>query len=455
MNRAFFFAFSVATVVFLLPAAPVEAQEAEARLLFERGNEHLAQGMRVRGRRRTAELQQALDAYLGVLRLGGETRNVIFNLALTLEELDREPEAFNYYSRYLRAFELSAEDRAEGQRRVDAMRPRLAVVTVESTPPGAAVRVDRRDLPVRGNTPLELALPEGAHTLYLQRDGYEEASAETTATLGETIRALIELVGQAVSVQIIAPSNGHLTVDGEPVQPGRAIPLRPGSHVARLEMPAAPPVERTFEVQPGAEPMTLELRAARGTPSGMTLHIDVPSSVFLDGVGIGHGTLVETPLPPGPHVVSVTAPGRNAASHRFTLQPEQALSFDVTMGAHPDAGGVNAGRAIFGIFAGLGVISSAVLGGLAIDLRSEWDGLIATQTPERPHEARLLTVASELEATALGADISIAATALFGTLTIIFIAVDTGADVQSSIVVAAAPAPGGATVAVSGRIGGP
>lgn len=453
MNRPSFFAFSVAAIVFLVPASPVEAQEEEARLLFERGNEHLARAMRARGRRRTRELRQALDAYHGCLRLGARTRNVVFNLALTLQELGREPEAFNYYSHYLRSFELSAEDRIEGERRIAGVRPNVAVVSIESSPSGAEVRVDRRDLPVRGQTPLELALPPGEHTLFLTLDGYREATATATVSVGQTARAGVELAGEPVPVQFIVPGGGQLTLDGHPIDAGRAIPVSPGPHVVRLQLPGTRPVERRFEVAPGAEPMTLELAAgAAATHSRIALSIDRASSVFLDGVGVGYGARVETPVPPGDHVVRVETPGYNAASHRFTLGPGQQLSLSVVMGEHPDAGGLNAARGVTGVFAGLGAVASAVLIGLAFDLRSQWDDRIARQPDTGADEGDLIGIANRLEGTALAADIALSATVVLGTLAVIFFAISPGDDVESTIEVAATPALGGATLALRGRM---
>ena len=42
----------------------------------------------------------------------------------------------------------------------------LRIVT---DPPGATVWVNRKDLAPRGETPFELALPEGSHQLFVER----------------------------------------------------------------------------------------------------------------------------------------------------------------------------------------------------------------------------------------------------------------------------------------------
>ncbi|MEZ4341000.1 MAG: PEGA domain-containing protein, partial [Sandaracinaceae bacterium] len=442
MRRAFSFFFSstllAAALLALAPASPADAQEEEARLLFERGNGHLAAGMRARGARRTRELSEALDAYLGVLRLGARTRNVVFNLALTLQELGREAEAFNYYSQYLHEFELSAEDRTAGQERVDAIRPRVAVASITSTPAGAEVRVGRRDLPVRGTTPLELALPAGQHTLIFSLDGFEDTTAEVTVAVGRSSVVAAELVGRPVAVQFIAPGGGRLLLDGVEVQAGRSIAVRPGAHLVRLELPNAPPVERHFEVQPGGEPMNLTL--APGGPAGtsrVVLEANAETEVYLDGMPVGRGAHVEFPALPGDHTVRVEAPGRTTASQSVTLAPDQTVALTATLGERASTGGLYAGRGITGVIAALGLIGASVTTGLAFDLRDQWDALLARQRDNGGDAMELTRIADELEAAALAADILWGITAAVGTAAIVLLIVDPGSDGASTIEVAA------------------
>src|SRR5258708_30346060 len=65
----------------------------------------------------------------------------------------------------------------EGDRKdlLDALkrlRPSLALLRVESQPPGATVYVDRKDLGARGTTPVTLALPPANVTVMGELDGY-------------------------------------------------------------------------------------------------------------------------------------------------------------------------------------------------------------------------------------------------------------------------------------------
>ncbi|MBX3273535.1 MAG: PEGA domain-containing protein [Sandaracinaceae bacterium] len=453
MRRALPFFLASFTFLSIAHVAPrAAAQEGEARLLFERGNQHLAAGMRARGARRDRELSEALDAYLGVLRLGARTRNVLFNLGLTLQELRREAEAFNYFSQYLREFELSAEERAAGQERVDAMRPRLAVASITSTPPGAEVRVGRRDLPARGTTPLELALPPGPHELLFSRAGYEDARASVNVDVGHTAIVAVELSGEPVAVQFIAPGGGRLLLDGAEIAAGRAVRVAPGPHLVRLELPNEPPVERRFEVPPGGEPMHISLGAGSAAGAArVVVSANVEAQVFLDGMAVGRGDRVELPAPPGEHVVRVEAAGRHTATRSITLAADQTLALDVTMGEEVSAGGLYAARGVTGALAAFSLIGAAVATGAAVDLRGEWDRRIAAQPADGSEARELEDLADRLEVAAIATDVLWSVTAVMGTIAIALLIVDPGTDTPSTIELAAQPLPFGGALALRGR----
>ncbi len=452
MTRApltFFFVL-VTTLLVVAPPSAAQAQQEEAQLLFERGNQHLIRGMGARGALRRRELQSALDAYLGVLRLGARTRNVVFNLALALQELGREAEAFNYYSQYLREFELSAEDRQAGTERIEVIRPRVAVATVTSTPPGAEVRVDRRDLPVRGTTPLELALDAGEHTFFFSMDGFEDASERGSFSVGRAVQVSATLVGEPVSVQFIAPSGGRLTLDGDEIDAGRAIPVRPGPHVVRLELPNAPPVERGFEIQPGGEPMAINLSGAGPGSARVAIAVDVEAEAYLDGMPIGRGQRIEFPALPGDHLLRVEADGRNRLEHRFSLQADQTVSLEVSMGQHVESGGLDAGRWLSISFAVAGLASASITTAVAFDRRDRFTQRLDNQPNDGSLEEELVGLADEVESTALAADILWGIGGLASGVAILLLVIDPGDDTESTIQVAAAPAHGGGMLSVRG-----
>lgn len=432
------------------------AQQEDAQLRFERANAHLARGLRARGRARERELSLALEAYLGVLQLGTRTRNVIFNTALTLAELGRREEAFNYYSEYLRAFDLTDDERAEGQRRLDAIRPHVAVLRIESDPEGAQVRVGRRDLPVRGATPIELAVPPGTHRVFVTREGYVEATSEATAALATTTRVALELVPQPVPVQIIAPPGGVLTLDGRRIEPGRATAVPPGPHVVRLEVAGAPPVERHFEVNAGDRPLVLEL-SAPSTAAHITLTVDAPAELFVDDLRVAHGTRFDLALAPGLHRVFLFAPGYTPLERTLSLAPAQTMRLSVDLGVDPDTTGLHTARAILGTFALLGLGASIGLGVHALQLSDEWNRQNEARwnNPQRsaPTIAELNELADRVDDAALLTDIAFGATAVIGIAALVVVLLEPARREESTMSIAAAPTAGSGAVAVlTGRM---
>lgn len=371
MLRAFFLALSFVVLVPLAPSSARADDVAEAAQLFERGNEHFQNGMRLRGARRARELESALDDYFASLRLV-RSRNVLYNAALVLEQLERWDDAFNYWSEYLAVPGLTDEERTDGSTRRDALRPRVAVARVESTPAGAEVWVDRRDLAARGRTPLEIALPAGEHAIFLVLEGFDDAEGAVTTTVGATASVALTLSARPVMVQVLAP-DARLLLDGEEIRAGSSIAVAPGPHVLTLQIDGRPAVERRFEVVPGGAPMVIDLTTAVAALTGggeeeeatLAVHASRPSRVLVDGVLRGSGLSLELTLAPGEHELALEADGAPAWSGRHTFGAgRRAL---LTVEAHGTSGGLVAGRTITGVLASLGLAAAV---GLSI---AAWD----------------------------------------------------------------------------------
>ena len=132
----------------------------EAQFYFERGNQHYRQG----------RIEDALEAYYTSNRLV-PNRNVAFNIARCLEQLKRYDEAFRAWAD-LEVQDPPPAEQATVRAAIDRLRPFLALVQVETRPPGAQIYVNRRDLGSLGQSPKRLALREGKATLILERDGH-------------------------------------------------------------------------------------------------------------------------------------------------------------------------------------------------------------------------------------------------------------------------------------------
>ena len=124
------------------------ADEAEAR--FRRGAALFRAGRH----------DEALLEFFHSNRLS-PNRNVVYTIARCYEALGRYDEAYRYYAEY-RAGERDAAESAAVGARLRALAPRVALVRVESEPPGATVYIDREDLGALAaddQQPLRLALP--------------------------------------------------------------------------------------------------------------------------------------------------------------------------------------------------------------------------------------------------------------------------------------------------------
>ena len=125
----------------------------------------------------------AVEHYLASNRLV-PNRNVVYNLARAYEQLGRFDAAWRQYNEYVQV-EPDAALRAEGIAARDRLGPKVALVAVDSTPAGAEIFVDREELGSRGVTPAVLALPPGAHTVFVREAGYHPTAAQpVTAALG-------------------------------------------------------------------------------------------------------------------------------------------------------------------------------------------------------------------------------------------------------------------------------
>jgi tetratricopeptide (TPR) repeat protein len=152
----------------------------------------------------TADYQGALEHFLASNRLV-PNKNVVFNIARTYEQLKQPADAYRYYQRALEG-ETDAGAQKRIQEALARIRPLVSVVRVVSSPPGATVYLDRKDLGARGQTPLVLAVPAGKYTFLGELAGHESGKAEA-----------VELrQGSETEVRIpLVPIYGTLVLGGE------------------------------------------------------------------------------------------------------------------------------------------------------------------------------------------------------------------------------------------------
>ncbi len=297
----------VAATSFVAPAARADAA-AEARFHDERARTAFA----------SRDYETALAEFFVVRRLIPNPR-VDFNVALCFERLGREPEAFSHFHGFLadpssRAPEL-AELRSYAEAAVARIAPRVALIEITTTPPGATVYLDRREHGGYGITPCLLAVAPGEHRVRVELDGHRPEEAKLVAVVGErrSIALAPSRVGGHLEVAAIGP--GHVRVldpRGATVASGPA-PLRaelpPGPYEIEVTAVGRQPWRGVAQVV--ADEVVRRQAVPLPSPDALgdlAVTSNVPgATIVLDGRPAGFSPVVLTGLMPGEHRLHVAS----------------------------------------------------------------------------------------------------------------------------------------------------
>jgi outer membrane receptor for ferrienterochelin and colicins len=236
-------------------------------------------------------------------------RNVLFNIARTYERLGRLESAYKYYADYYEA-ETDPELRASAARAMQDLSPKLALVRVDTNPPGAAVFVERRELGERGRTPRLLALPPGSTTILVERDGYRPDEVQVDLVRGRTAHIDLSL----------APRTGVLRVtDGIPgtevfFENGAFVGVVPidtllpaGRHTLVFRAPGHQSRNIPIDMAPDGEVnLTAELAVVKGKV--IVDALEQGARIEIDGVAAGF-TPAALDVPEGRHTVRIVLRG--------------------------------------------------------------------------------------------------------------------------------------------------
>jgi len=307
--------------VALAQPAPDLAEEAD--LHFQRGV--------------TAYREEAYEVALEHLLVSNRlapNRNVAFNIGRCYEKLGRFDEAFRHYHDVW-TVETEAEAKASARTALDRILPRVALVRVESSPPGASIFIDRVDLGSRGDTPRTLALTPGMHRVFVQLDGHESAESEPVSVLigNERVVALtlplivgqIELTGE--------PAGATVRLDDAP-EPSGTLPgtfdLRPGPHVLTIEAAGRRPLRLPVTAE------ARELRKARVDLPVLTGGLVIDSGeagalVEIGGQARGFTPAVLRDVPVGAQSIRVSLAGFRAVEQTVDIPVDGEVRLEVEL----------------------------------------------------------------------------------------------------------------------------
>jgi hypothetical protein len=174
-----------------------DAQLEEARAHVQKGQQFYDEDAFEAAR---AEFQRAYEQ--------SKSYKILYNLALVSTQLNDFATAYRHHERYLRdgGAEVPEPRRAEVLRALERLRPRIALVTIETDPPGAEITIDDRRV---GAAPLAapVMLNPGEHKIGARAAGREPAYRHMSLTAGESRRVALELARvQTETVALPSPS---------------------------------------------------------------------------------------------------------------------------------------------------------------------------------------------------------------------------------------------------------
>lgn len=295
----------------------------EADLAFHMGAERYQAG----------DFRGALEKFLVSNRLV-PNRNVVFNIARCYEQLRDFPNAWRYYED-ARQKEPEAEARARIEEALGRVSPHVAVLAVDSDPPGATVYLDREDLGPRGETPRRLGLLPGRYRVIVRRPGHEAATASDVEVREGAVTGLsLKLVPILGRVRVEGANGAEIRVDDEagPVlaRAPATLSLPPGPHRLFITRPGALPADLNVEVVARRQ-LVVRPRLAPRTGTLLVATDLRDARVSVDGRTTGFTPTVVT-LPVGRHVVRVTLPGFREVVRTVDVENAKETRLELELG---------------------------------------------------------------------------------------------------------------------------
>lgn len=297
--RACLVTFCIATLVFASPAL-ADGVADEADIAFRLGADRYVAG----------DYRQSLLFFLTSHRLAPNA-NVAFNVARAYEQLNRLADAHRWYVDARDAAQ-SAELLASVNTSLARIAPRVAILDIETTPPGATLYLTRIDLGSVGRAPRALAVEPGDHHIIATLPGYEPDEIDVEAVLGQTTPVRLSLVRVVGRVAIASEAATEVRVDDERAEPACTAPctleLAPGAHVLYFARDGFRVAPRTVNVRAN-ESLTVDTTAVPLTGTLLVSATERDALVEIDGERRGYTPVVITNVTVGTRHVRITLPG--------------------------------------------------------------------------------------------------------------------------------------------------
>lgn len=303
----------------LFTSRPARADPAtDARIHFQTGVAFIQRG----------KIKEALERFLMANRLAPNP-NIVFNIALCLDRLNRRDEAFVYYRELLQQKDLATDDRSRARLALAKILPYIARLSVVTEPPGVTIYVDRKALGAFGESPRVLAVKPGRRQVLVEKQGYEPASTWVSTANGRQVEArltLKQIVG-TLRVSTSVPGAEIRVDDQTRAAVGRtphSLTMAPGAHTVFLRAQGYWPTQLRVVIKANETRRLSLVLKALPPPTG-TLRIDtniMGALVMMDGKNLGITPLLRRDVRAGRHRITVFSKGYYQWSGRFALPPD-------------------------------------------------------------------------------------------------------------------------------------
>ena len=189
----------------------------QARFHDELARRYVEQARRT-GQRRFLEM--ALREFLLEQRIAPNPR-IVFNIALCFQQLGRNAQAFHYFDEYTASDDDDAARRASAAEAMRTLRPRLALVRVDSDPPGATVAIEGGASTFQSRPANFTLRVAGAHLVEVKTSGDVYAviyAPESAVNIGGGGQLYGSVIGRSLTVN----AHGGIHYDESLAAPGAA-----------------------------------------------------------------------------------------------------------------------------------------------------------------------------------------------------------------------------------------
>jgi hypothetical protein len=262
-----------------------------------------------------------------------------FNVAAAADLAGDRQLAFAFLDEYMRGDDTDAHRRSAAGDRMTRLKAKLALVRVETEPPGAAVFVDRRELGDFGVAPRTIVVQAGSHEVHLDLPGHRPAVASVRAETGREVEVRVRLEQLSGTIVVQAqPVGAEVTVlrDGQRLataSPGDLIRVPVGPCRVRLEADGHQPAEIDAVVREGEVERVVVVAAPLPPKTGRLLVSAAgrQALVRVDGKAVGMTPLTLREVAVGQRAVEVEAKGCRAWKGGVRIEEAKAGYIDAPL----------------------------------------------------------------------------------------------------------------------------